>query len=106
MGKVEVVTDALRQEAKKWLELSDAMQTITGNVGRLTLDESAFWCGDPISVAVAPVYTYYQQFVQARCGEGATEFADIGGALRRAADAYEGSDQVSAATLTKIYGNL
>jgi hypothetical protein len=105
MGKVEVVTDALRQEAKKWSELSDEMQTVADNAGRLTLDASAFWCGDQISIAAAPIYAAYQQFVRDRCGEGATEFEDIAGALHRAADAYDGSDQVSAETLTKIYRN-
>jgi hypothetical protein len=44
--------------------------------------------------------------VQDRCGEGAVEFEQIAGALNRAADEYDGSDEVSAATLTKIYGNL
>jgi hypothetical protein len=106
MGKVEVVTDALRQEAKKWHELSDDMQIVADKAGRLTLDASAFWCGDGISIAAAPIYAGYQQFVQARCNEGATEFEDIAGALKRAADEYDGSDQVSAETLTKIYGNL
>ncbi len=106
MDKVEVVTDALRHEAKKWFELSDAMQAVADNVGRLTLHESAFWCGDGISIAAAPIYAGYQQFVQQRCGEGAVEFEDIAGALNRAADAYDGTDEVSAETLTKIYGNL
>jgi hypothetical protein len=106
MGKTEVVTDALRQEAKKWFSLSDEMETVAGNVGRLTLDTSAFWCGDGISIAAGPIYAGYQDFVQARCGEGATEFEEIAGALNRAADEYDGSDEVSAETLTKIYGDL
>jgi len=106
MGKVEVVTDALRAEAKKWLALSDEMEKVEANVGRLNLDTSAFWCGDGISIAAAPVYAGFQQFVQARCGEGKTEFEEIAAALQRAADAYDGSDEVSAETLTKIYGNL
>jgi hypothetical protein len=106
MGKTEVVTDALRQEAKKWFALSDEMETVAGNVGRLTLDPSAFWCGDGISIAAAPIYAGYQDFVQDRCGEGAIEFEQIAGALNRAADEYDGSDEVSAEILTKIYGNL
>ena len=106
MGKTEVVTDALRQEAKKWFALSDEMETVAGNVGRLTLDTSAFWCGDGISIAAGPIYDGYQRFVQERCGEGAVEFEQMAGALNRAADEYDGSDEVSAATLTKIYGNL
>ena len=106
MGKTEVVTDALRQEAKKWFALSDEMETVAANVSRLTLDTSAFWCGDGISIAAGPIYAGYQQFVKDRCGEGSVEFEQVAGALNRAADEYDGSDEVSAATLTKIYGNL
>jgi hypothetical protein len=106
MGKTEVVTDALRKEAKKWFSLSDEMETVAGNVSHLTLDASAFWCGDGISIAAGPIYDGYQQFVHARCGEGSAEFEEIAGALNRAADAYDGSDEVSAETLTKIYGDL
>ena len=106
MGTTEVVTDALRQEAKKWFALSDEMEAVASNIGHLTLDTSAFWCGDGISIAAGPIYAGYQQFVQARCGEGAAEFEQIAGALNRAADSYDGSDTVSAETLTKIYGNL
>ncbi|MFI5491900.1 PE domain-containing protein [Actinoplanes sp. NPDC051859] len=106
MSKTEVVTDALRQEAKKWFALSDELHTVAGNVTNLTLDTSAFWCGDGVSIAAAPIYAGYQQFVQDRCREGAAEFDQIAGALNRAADEYDGSDEVSAATLTKIYGNL
>ncbi|GGQ87292.1 PE domain-containing protein [Couchioplanes azureus] len=106
MSKTEVVTDALRQEAKKWFALSDELHTVAGSVANLTLDTSAFWCGDGISIAAAPIYAGYQKFVQDRCGEGAAEFDQIAGALNRAADEYDGSDAVSAETLTKIYGNL
>jgi uncharacterized protein YukE len=106
MDKTEVVTDALRREAKKWFALSDEMHTVAGNARRLTLDASAFWCGDGISIAAAPIYAGYQQFMQDRCGEGAAEFEQIAGALNRAADAYDGTDQISADTLTTIYGNL
>jgi len=106
MGKTEVVTDALRQEAKKWFALSDEMETVASSVSRLTLDTSAFWCGDGISIAAGPIYAGYQQFVKDRCGEGSVEFEQIAGALNRAADEYDGSDEVSSATLTKIYGNL
>lgn len=106
MGTTEVVTDALRQEAKKWFALSDEMETVAGNVGQLTLDASAFWCGDGISVAAAPIYAGYQSFMRERCAEGAVEFEQIAGALNRAADEYDGSDKVSAETLTTIYGNL
>lgn len=106
MDKVEVVTGSLRQEGHKWYELSDELHAVAGNVGRLSLDESAFWCGDGISVGAAPIYAAFQQFVQDRCKEGSAEFDQIAGALKRAADLYDGTDQVSAATLTEIYGDL
>jgi hypothetical protein len=106
MSKTEVVTQALHQEAKKWFALSDEMHKVAGNVAGLTLDASAFWCGDGISIAAAPIYADYQKFVQDRCNEGSTEFDEVARALNRAADEYDGSDEVSAETLTKIYGDL
>jgi hypothetical protein len=106
MNKLTVVTEALRREAKKWLELSDEMEKVEANVGRLTLDSSAFWCGDGISIEAAPVYSGFRDFVEARCGEGKREFEEIAGALRRAADDYDGTDQVSAETLQTIYGKV
>ncbi|MFG1611027.1 hypothetical protein [Actinoplanes sp. NPDC049265] len=106
MDKTEVVTDALRDEGKKWFTLSNEMHTVAGNIAGLSLDDSAFWCGDQITVAPAPIYRDFQDFVQDRCGEGSSEFEQIGEALNRAADEYDGSDEVSAETLTKIYGDL
>ncbi|MFI7599000.1 hypothetical protein [Actinoplanes sp. NPDC049681] len=82
------------------------MDTVASCVGNLTLDDSAFWCGDGISIAAAPIYAGYQKFVQDRCREGSAECEQIGEALNRAADEYDGTDEVSAETLTKIYGNL
>jgi hypothetical protein len=106
VDRTEVVTDALRDEGRKWFALSAEMHKVAGSIGGLNLDDSAFWCGDQISVAPAGIYRDFQQFVRDRCGEGADEFEQVGEALNRAADEYDGSDEVAAETLTKIYGNL
>lgn len=103
MGKIEIVTEALQQEAKKWLQASDEMEQVAVNVNRLTLEPSAFWCGDSLQVAAEPIYSGFQQLVQQRCVEGSREFEEIAGALRRAADEYDGSDSTSAEALRRIY---
>ena len=100
----EVVTEALRTQAAQWLELSDELATAESNAGRLTLDASAFFCGDVTSVALAPVYAGYQQFMTARLGEGKAEFAQLAGVLRKIADEYDVSDETSAQDLKDIYG--
>jgi hypothetical protein len=104
MGEVKVVTDALRTEAKRWEGFSDQLEAIHKGIGELNLEQTAFWCGPPTSILMQPVYEEFRKFVADRCNEGFQEFEQIAGALKRAADEYDGSDEVSAKTLAKIYG--
>jgi hypothetical protein len=104
MGEVKVVTEALRKEAAKWVTLADQMEAVAKNVEGLNLEITAFWCGTPVSLAMQPIYEEFRTFVRDRCNEGFQEFDQISEALKRAADEYDGSDEVSAETLQKIYG--
>jgi len=106
MADVKVVTEALRREADKWTGLSDQMETVTKNIqNECYLGDGAFWCGTPLSIGLEPIYREFWEFMHARTGEAFTEFDEISGALKRAADEYDGSDEVSAETLRKIYGS-
>ena len=105
-GEIVVVAESLRTEAKRWHAFSDEMHVIASDVGQLFLDEPAFWCGDGISGTAAPIYAELLEFVRTRCFEGSTEFEEIGGALIRAADGYDGTDEVSSAMLKEIYGDV
>jgi uncharacterized protein YukE len=106
MGEVKVVTEALRKEAGKWTGLSDQRETVSKNIqNECNLAITAFWCGQPLSLALEPTYREFWDFMHQRCSEGFKEFDEISGALKRAADEYDGSDEVSAATLKKIYGS-
>jgi hypothetical protein len=104
MGEVKVVTEALRTEAKRWEGFSDQMEIVHKGIADLNLEIGAFWCGPPTSLMMQPVYEEFRNFVRDRCSEGFQEFEQIAGALKRAADEYDGSDEVSAETLKKIYG--
>jgi hypothetical protein len=102
--KAMVVTEAIRKEASKWSELSDAMGAVKANAGRLTLEESAFFCGDGISVSLAPVYNEFQQFMTAVFGQAQAEFGQLTGALKKSADRYDASDEDAVINLSEIYG--
>ena len=103
---VEVVTAALDTERRKWVALADDLSAVQSNVDRLTLDVTAFFCGDPTSMSLAPTYEKFRSYLAARLAEGQTEFGEIAGALQRIADDYDGSDEVSAARLDSYYGRF
>jgi hypothetical protein len=102
--KTMVVTEAIRKEASKWAELSDAMGTVKASTGRLTLDEPAFFCGDGIAVSLAPVYNEFQQFMTTVFGQAQTEFDQLSAALKKAADRYDAADADAVTNLSEIYG--
>ena len=106
MAETKVVTDALRKEAGKWTKLSDQMEAVAKDIKvECELAITAFWCGQPLSLALEPTYREFWNFMTQRSVEGTKEFDEIHGALMRAAEEYDGSDETSAESLRKIYGS-
>jgi hypothetical protein len=99
-----VVTEALRDEAKKWATLSDELGEMAARVGRLTLDSSAFFCGDASADVLSADYDTYLRFMIDRFTEGRMEYLELARALKKAAAMYDESDADSARKLSAIYG--
>ncbi|WBB69350.1 hypothetical protein [Micromonospora sp. WMMD812] len=103
MKDVEVITDAVRDEGGKWLKLSDRVATIKTQAEQLHLDPSAFFIGDANVAIHSVAYRDFHAFVVNLLGGAVTEFEQVGGALKRIADAYDRADEVIALDLNKIY---
>ncbi|MEU7923264.1 hypothetical protein [Micromonospora zamorensis] len=103
MDELNVITDALRTEGGKWLQLSDSVAAIKGATERLSLDASAFYIGDANAGVHSAAYRDFQAFMVGILTGAATEFEQFGEALRRVADAYDQADEVISLDLNTIY---
>jgi uncharacterized protein YukE len=103
MSEVTVITESVRDEAKKWRRLADQMEPIKQAVQSLTLDPSAFFIGDANVFEHHNAYSGYRAFMERVVTGAAVEFEQIGRALDKIADAYDNADKVVALDLNKIY---
>ncbi|MET8197984.1 hypothetical protein [Micromonospora taraxaci] len=103
MDELNVITDALRTEGGKWLQLSDSATAVKGAAEGLSLDASAFYIGDVNAGVHAAAYRDFHAFMVGILAGAATEFEQVGEALRRVADAYDRADEVISLDLNTIY---
>ncbi|MFF0876501.1 MULTISPECIES: hypothetical protein [Micromonospora] len=103
MKDLEVITDALRDEGKKWLAMSDSIAAVKTAAEQLHLEPSAFFIGDASVVLHAGSYRDFHTFMVRILNGAVTEFDQIGAALRRIADEYDRADEVISLDLDKIY---
>ncbi|MEV4691340.1 hypothetical protein AB0K27_09490 [Micromonospora echinospora] len=103
MKDLEVITDALRDEGKKWLAMSDSIAAVKTAAEQLHLEPSAFFIGDASLVLHAVSYRDFHTFMVRILNGAVTEFDQIGAALRRIADEYDRADEVISLDLDKIY---
>ncbi|MGX1612691.1 hypothetical protein ACWIF8_02225 [Micromonospora chalcea] len=103
MKDLEVITDALRDEGKKWLAMSDSIAEVKTAAEQLHLEPSAFFIGDASVVLHAGSYRDFHSFMVRILNGAVTEFDQIGAALRRIADEYDRADEVISLDLDKIY---
>src|SRR5512139_2664978 len=102
--EVQVITDAVLDEAKKWRDLSAKLAPIKSAVDGLTLSPSAFYIGDGFNfLAHSQSYDNFRHFMSTVLAGGVTEFDQLGGALDRIAKEYDKADAVVALDLNKIY---
>jgi hypothetical protein len=104
-GEVRVVTEALHKEAAKWRGMSDKAEDVRAAADRLDLALSAFFVGDVSPGLHWQAYNEVQTFMTSILAGAVVEFEQLGGALVRAADAYDSTDRGSATDLNKIYGS-
>lgn len=103
MSEITVITDAVRDEGRKWLRLSDRIAAVKSAAEQLHLAESAFFIGDANTFVHAGAYRDFHSFVVRVLGEAVTEFEQLSTALRRIADAYDDADAMVALDLNKVY---
>ncbi|BCJ50712.1 hypothetical protein Asp14428_21870 [Actinoplanes sp. NBRC 14428] len=103
--ELQVVKDALLDEAAKWTRLSDDMKQVKADLDGLELQTTAFFTNNPVTAQMAKsAYDGVWRLMGKLAGEAAEEFFQINEALRRAHDDYEAVDGKSAMDLSKIYG--
>ncbi|MEU5908387.1 hypothetical protein ABZ780_28930 [Micromonospora sp. NPDC047467] len=103
MDELNVITDALRAEGGKWLQLSDSAAVIKAAAEGLSLDASAFYIGDANVGVHSAAYRDFHAFMVGLLTGATTEFEQVGEALRRVADAYDRADEVVSLDLNTIY---
>lgn len=103
MADVVVITEAVRNEAKKWFAFSDRMEPIARAAEGLTLDVSAFFIGDANAVVHDRAYDGFQAYMVNVLRGAVTEFDQIGAALNKVADAYDAADAVVSLNLNQVW---
>jgi len=104
---VTVITESLRDEAKKWNRFADKMTPIALKADELFLGVTAFWIGEPGMVDATILqssYDDFQKFMSTALKAAVVEFNQIAGALNRIANAYDDQDKVVELDLNQIYG--
>jgi hypothetical protein len=95
----EVITQALRDEAKKWDELAPRVESIRREAESAWLSPLAFFAGDVATLAIgivpgdialrAVAYEEFRSFIENVLRQAETEFGQIGDALIKIAGIYE-----------------
>ncbi|MGK5440418.1 hypothetical protein ACSNN7_01100 [Micromonospora sp. URMC 105] len=93
---VEVAVEGIRDEAKKWFDLSDRMARVAALAADQGLSSAAFSVTDLSNAVTAPDlqqgYEKMQFWLTDLFRQAVTEFDKFGGALKRCADWYEDTD--------------
>ncbi|MFC6022396.1 hypothetical protein ACFP2T_40355 [Plantactinospora solaniradicis] len=104
---IQVATEAIRVEAKKWHGLSDKMATISRETSNLDLEITAFLVTDATGAVTAydlkHAYDQMHGLLDKVLKQAVTELDQFGNALYKIADWYEDSDQNSVARMEKFW---
>lgn len=104
---VEAASDAMRDQARKWDEFSDAMAKTQAQFAQLNLTVSAFTVVDPAAVpaavALADSYTRMHDRLTKLFGGAVEEFDRMARALRVSADRYDDSDRNAAGRMQGVW---
>lgn len=101
---VLVDPEDVRGEAKKWINLADDMAGIRSVAeNRLELESTAFFIGNFSEIVHYPAYQDFHGRMVSRLRGAQVEFELIGLVLKRLADDYEETDQLSSAELGRAY---
>jgi hypothetical protein len=101
---VSVEPAALREEATRWIGLADEMSAIRIRTeSQLWLAPTAFFIGNLTEAVHYPAYRDFWHRMVTRLDGAAVEFELIATVLRRIADSYQETDQLSADEIDGLY---
>ncbi|MEU4555977.1 hypothetical protein [Micromonospora violae] len=103
MPDIEVLTDALRDEAGRWRRLAADMGDVERAASHLDLAPTAFFIGDANTALHSFAYDSFQSFMFDVIAGAVVEFRQIAEALDRVANAYDRADAVVELDLNAIY---
>jgi hypothetical protein len=99
----QVITQALREEAKKWDEMTPRVETVRREVESAWLSPLAFFVGDPVTLSLgfvptdillrADAYEEFRAFIETALRGAETEFGQIADALIKIAGLYEQAER-------------
>jgi hypothetical protein len=104
---MSAATDAIRDEAKNWKELSGEMDAVRQTVAGFGLTLPAFAVTDLMAGAATidlkSGYDQMHSYLVTLCTQAAEQFEIFGNALTKAADWYEESDANAVVNIDQIY---
>lgn len=103
MSEVTVVTEAVRDEAKKWFDFADRTEPVRAAAEELSLDVTAFFIGDVNASLHHRAYQGYQAYMVNILRGAVSQFEQVGEALNTIADAYDQADAVAALDLNEVW---
>jgi hypothetical protein len=105
-AEFRVVTQAVRDEAKRWADRSPTMQQLVDAVDALDLLMSAFWVG-PLDTFNAQRYSKaydgFQQYMLDLLKAAVVEFGQLSKALTKIANEYDRMDEIGKLNLNQIF---
>lgn len=112
MAGYKVITSAVRAEGTKWRGFADTMGNVNPIVKAATLGDTAFFVGDPISLAVdvlnakllSDTYESLRSYVENALNGAVVEFDQIDDALQKTAQMYDQAEAITEIDLKTIYG--
>lgn len=114
MPGYKVITQAVRDEAPKWDGFAQDVAEIHRAIEDATLGVTAFFVGDPISLAVGAadatmhqvMYEKYRSYMAGLLEGAKTEFGQIADAVEKIAATYEREEEIGELRLKEIYGEM
>lgn len=102
--EIDVVTDAVLEEARKWDLLPPELQKMKAAIDHFSLTAAAFFVlYDPLFVRYAWLYEAFRQNLMRSIAGAIEESTQVGAALRKIAAEYDTADHVSSAELYTIF---
>ncbi|MEV6600773.1 hypothetical protein AB0M36_28585 [Actinoplanes sp. NPDC051346] len=103
---IEVATDGIRAEARKWLGFSDEMEDLAKTMNGMTLPPSAFavidLAGIMTSIDQSNSYTTTQTWLTGLFRDASVKMEQFGEALKKCADEYDRTDGQTAKSFDTI----